>query len=37
MKLNFNFSVKQVKELLIFTTVVTIVIFAMASMGADFR
>ena len=37
MKLNFNFSGKQVKELMIFTAVVTVVIFVMASCGADFR
>ena len=37
MKLNFNFSGKQVKELLIFSAVVTVVIFVMASSGADKR
>ena len=37
MKLNFQFSGKQLKEILIFTAVVTIVIFVMASSGADFR
>ena len=37
MKLNFQFSGKQLKELLIFTAVVTVVIFVMASSGADFR
>ena len=37
MKLNFQFSGKQVKEILIFTAVVTVVIFVMASSGADFR
>ena len=37
MKLNFNFSGKQVKEILFFTAVVTVVIFVMASGGADFR
>ena len=37
MKLNFKFSGKQVKELLIFSAVVTVVIFVMASSGADFR
>ena len=37
MKLNFKFSRKQVKEILIFTAVVIIVLFLMAYYGADFR